>query len=415
MGSYFDDAQTQNADRKRAILEAMAQGGSAGKEAYERAQQAITANRVSALDSLIGGAQKRNVGGAAENELAAIAGTASSRNLENLASSRASYQQNVGAMQQMNSNYMDQASAAVPAIQAASDRELALFRAQQQAKLDADAAKSASSAGADMPQWQIQGFARGAATQQRETAEEALARALAERAAIDARTAGGGPGMGLRGYETTAGQASQAQAAELERRYRAIDSEVGARGGQPGPLTQDVESRRTNPYLYERAAAVGQYGIDPDLAAGLFPEPSPKDRLDEAYAATQLENFDAYGARSPSEAVTQQKASATLAGKGVVRTVDEAARVAKVDPKLAVRRSVVRGNEDTGYEGDAEEGTEASPFDDAISTAEAVAKNETASSFNDKLAQGYIAKYGHDFPELRRLITEMYAGMFAGQ
>lgn len=406
MGTYFDDAQAKNADHKRKLLEAMAQGGMAGKQSFEQAQQAITANRVQALDRLLGGAQKRNAGSAAEAELAAIAGTSSQRNLDNLAASRTSYEQNLGAMQQANASYMDQAAAAVPAIQAASDRELALFRAQQQAKLDAEAAKAAS----DMPQWQIQGYARGAAVQQRETAEQELARILADQAAITARTASGGPGMGLRGYETTAGQASQAQAATLDQRYRDLEASRPRVAGQVEDMTQ-------NPYLYEREAAVAQYGIDPHLAAGLFPEPTTKDRIDEALARQQAENLGTYGARTPSEAVREQGAADKLAGKGIVREATEAARIAKVDPKLVQHVSRVNPTEEyeTVWEGSQAKGEEAVPYDDAIATAEDMAKDSTANAFNEELASFFTAKYGHDFPQIRALVTEMYRGLFAGQ
>lgn len=95
-------------------------------------------------------------------------------------------------------------------------------------------------------------------------------------------------------------------------------------------------------------------------------------------------------------------------------TVQEAAaQVGINDPRPLVTRAspVVKG-----YKRDGEAVTgEERPFDDAVSTAEQAKKEKwTAAELNESLADFYKAKYGHDFPQLRRLILASYGHLLGG-
>lgn len=128
MATDFKPAQEQVNESKRAMLEAMAKHGSAGKARFEEARGNINT------------AQQEAVQRALQSQLGGPAGTRGfedvyGRNLASLASLQAGSEQNLADHSAANSSYFDKISGALPIVQARMDEGIAKDRADLEREL----------------------------------------------------------------------------------------------------------------------------------------------------------------------------------------------------------------------------------------------------------------------------------------
>lgn len=114
----FDTAPDQVAQQKASLLQAIAQAGTAGREAYAAQQAALQTDRLRVLQSALGPA-----GSQLDGILAARAG-----NADQFQGDFAAYGQ---AMGDANANYMDRAAAAIPAMRERTQQGVNAIKGQQ--------------------------------------------------------------------------------------------------------------------------------------------------------------------------------------------------------------------------------------------------------------------------------------------
>lgn len=147
----FAGAQQENNDNQKALLDAIAQGGAAGKKAYEDAQAEVARTRQDALGRATQRAQLtgQNLGGA---DTARVQDT-SDRYTNYMGAQNAAFQNNLQGISASGQSYLAKVNAILPFVQnqnvqAANDREAQIKAAiaTAQAKADADAAAAAQKA-----------------------------------------------------------------------------------------------------------------------------------------------------------------------------------------------------------------------------------------------------------------------------
>lgn len=138
MADALDAVSPDVEARKRALLEAVASGGTAGLKAYESSQQGLQTARGQAIDAASGLANL--IGGPESQGFAPQAGSVYDRRIADLGVNRDAWTQNFAARGAANKNYLDQVAAAVPLVRAQTERDLALKR------MELDARNASSSA-----------------------------------------------------------------------------------------------------------------------------------------------------------------------------------------------------------------------------------------------------------------------------
>lgn len=140
MADALDAVSPDVAGRTKALLSAVASGGTAGLKAYESAIADTTRAKTDGIAraqqraSLIGGPEAQGFEGQAAAQY--------DRGISNLGSSRASFESNMAQLGAAHKNYLDQVASSVPLVRADTQRQLAL---KKQA-LDAELAQSAAKA-----------------------------------------------------------------------------------------------------------------------------------------------------------------------------------------------------------------------------------------------------------------------------
>ncbi len=138
----FEGAKSENSDQKKALLDVIAQSGSAGEKAFKEAQNQVNATRQSALDRATQRAQLtgQNLAGA---DTAPVTETAD-RFGNYLGNQNAAFQQNLQGIGASGQSYLEKVNAISPFIQSqnlnkAADRENAYKQAIAQAQAEAEA------------------------------------------------------------------------------------------------------------------------------------------------------------------------------------------------------------------------------------------------------------------------------------
>lgn len=146
----FEGAKSEGQDQQRALLDAIANAGAAGRKAYEDAQAQVERSRAAALERAVARAQLtgQNLGGA---DTAAV-GESADRFGNYFAGQNAANQSHLGNIGASAQSYLDKISQIAPFLQSentnkAADREQQIKLAQQanQAKIDADKAAQLAS------------------------------------------------------------------------------------------------------------------------------------------------------------------------------------------------------------------------------------------------------------------------------
>lgn len=144
MADALDAVSPDVAGRTRALLQAVATGGTAGLRAYESGQQALTQSKTDAVTR----AQTRAglIGGPEAQGFESQAVQVYDRGLGNLASARSGFEANMAQLGTAHKNYLDQVAAAVPLVRADTQRQLALRKAAVDAELAKQAERDARAA-----------------------------------------------------------------------------------------------------------------------------------------------------------------------------------------------------------------------------------------------------------------------------
>lgn len=177
MGNPYFDSASQNIDQaKMASLQAVAQAGTAGKQAFQQAQDAVTADKQAALARAATRAQTLGVGGNDQTF-----GGAYDARLGQLATNRAGFESGLAQTGASSASYLEKARSSLPLLQAintnkANAQEAAIKSALALAAQKAQAAQDAANAAA------ARADARSKASSDR-----ADARASASAARADAR------------------------------------------------------------------------------------------------------------------------------------------------------------------------------------------------------------------------------------
>ncbi len=345
-------------ERKR-ILAAMAQAGSEGVAAYKAGQAEVGSVQQQGLASAARSAALLNVNGEGAAQLAGIVAQPGILAQTYLAAGQDRYARDTARQLTANDDYMKQATAAVPAIQADADRQIGLLKAkweeqrQREAEAEAKRAKAEQDA---LTQGELTNYAQGAAEQQRTAdlsavdqrrqallterdslnkQQEAARKAILAPSKAPATT----PAAGDRGYLSIQPgpeqQAARKQLDDIAARREAIDAQIAQMTGQPEArpsrsgggwgrsgriinrsmiasrnagafATAPLEAMVAPAYQYQREAAVGA-GVNPNIAAGMFAPPKPSEILANATAEEQLANYQASGYKTPQAAVSAQR------------------------------------------------------------------------------------------------------------
>lgn len=134
MADAYDAAKNETDQARRGLLAAIAQGGTAARQAYEQQQAQLQAQRAASLDQI---ARDSGVIGAPEAQLAdlrrRIAGSYDTR-IGALGDAAASRSAELAQQQAAGEAYLGKVDAALPVLKAQGDRQLAQLRADAEEK-----------------------------------------------------------------------------------------------------------------------------------------------------------------------------------------------------------------------------------------------------------------------------------------
>ena len=135
MADAFDAASRSVEDQRRALLAAVAAGGTAGRQAYEQSRAEIGQLRGSAIQAALAQAGGRGAPQGVLDEISGQVGQGYDRQLSGMAASQGSRDATFAQQGASGNVYMDQAQAGIPALR---------FRAQRQKEqLEAEAFEKA--------------------------------------------------------------------------------------------------------------------------------------------------------------------------------------------------------------------------------------------------------------------------------
>ena len=157
MADTLSTVPAANEEYKKQLLSAMASGGTAGAQAFESGQQALTTARGQSIDragqlaSLIGGPESQGFEGLAAGQY--------DRRIGDLKAGQANFTENLAARGSAYDQYLNAVSAAVPLVRANTDRALAL----KQLELDAKGGGAGSDSWGDLSDSELRVRLGGAA------------------------------------------------------------------------------------------------------------------------------------------------------------------------------------------------------------------------------------------------------------
>lgn len=421
----IDDAANDAERKRREALDAMARSGSAGIDAYKEAQAQVSGYRDTALNQALGAASRRGASAAATGELETIIRQPGDRTLQHLAAAQGTFAADMARRATANTDYFDQAKAAVPAIQAASARDIAWAKSQ----------------------WEAQKAKEAKAKEDSEGEQKKIAQGLAEMAAESARAqrvptarmhnptydpvgaqllllSGGGtpeqraqaeqvlanPSAGATYLDPISGTEQPVEPGLPETHY------VGTSTDYAKDLAAEIAAATPSPDIQRQRDAYTQvYGDDlrsQALSRGIFPTPTPAQQLTQQGTQDAVGFYNQFGVQ-PTAAQLQtwargQDPFAAQSKKPQMSPAEAAAQVSKTPDKVLNVTAVTQD----------EDGNEVT-----------VNVYETVAGFMEHyLKQGYspdqaaervaqdIAKsaeeggFGRDYPAVRATVALVYGG-----
>lgn len=137
----LDAVSSDVASRAKAILTAVATGGTYGLKAYE---QSIASTGLAKTDAITRAQERAGlIGGPEAQGFEGQASSAYDRGISNLSGARAGFEANMTQLGAAHKNYLDQVNAAVPLVRADTQRQLALKQQAIDAEREQEAAKEA--------------------------------------------------------------------------------------------------------------------------------------------------------------------------------------------------------------------------------------------------------------------------------
>jgi hypothetical protein len=434
VADVIDAAAADVEARKKAALDAMANAGTAGLEALKTAQTNVRQEQNTALSAALGDAARRGAPGAMQQEVTATIRQPGDVLSQGLAAAQGRYSAEMARRAAANSDYFAQASAAVPAIRAASDREISFAKARWEEQRRREEQAAAAKQAADDAKWEQIAKATGLSdllTEQALTKQQgdlaaqimehqkAAADLHAQRAKVNAAVNATMPSpyaKRLIGHEaldqgTSVGALSgDPQQAALA---KSLDDQMAMRNLAIANLQKQQE--QVNAQLADRAARAAQvagprqayldiYGNDPQhqaLAYGMFPGATTEQMLSGVYDDQEAAFVNQYGYRpSPTQLqrfVRGEDPAPAKEPKGVQRVDQVATQIGLNDPKKV------------------EQITSSPAYATALAAAKEAAKSGTSMAEAQRIIDSILTEdFGHTFPTTTKLVLAQYAPEFAG-
>lgn len=427
MADFWETAAKTNSDTRSALISAIATQGSNARSSLDQAQKAIQQQKAAALSAALSAAQQRGAPQGMQDETAATIGTGYDRRLADLASSGASRQASFDNMAASAGTYFDEANAAIPVLRARQQQQdsinstslanrLAEMKAQQDSQSaagqrelqqlgmnledrkqqrDYEAAQSKKQQDYETALHELQlNIAQANALKATVGADAAASKAATPKAAKPAPGANKiitdnfGNQQGFADYVNQATPALNDQAAQQQSADVIQLRKLGAGGNLAARAEANLTPLRTALTPADVAEQVGsQVGLAPGVGGALLQPSAVK-------------------------AVNADKKSADTAAKRVL-TADEASKATGLHgAELAALTAKVAKSPDKKVKG-----TLQRPYDDAIATMEDARRKggSTLAVLNADLQTGFAEKYGHDFPNIRALVSAMYSNVLPGR
>lgn len=318
MGTFGEASQKQN-DNRRAALDALARSGSEGLNALGGAQMQVRATQNQALDQALGAAAQRGAPEGMQQRIASTISAPADRTVMNLQAAQGRLSADTARRTQNTGSYFDEASAAVPAVEADTARQIALAQ-WKAAKKNEDEEKGFS----ELAKWQQEGYAQGLAEAQRASEVQTVQQQLLDEIAglrqhmpqpvQEARVAPSGHPLsrGLHFAEQeqdTFRNEGLTRATEQAAAGLGMPEHGGIEAVQRQLAGETVRPQVTHDDL---RGAYADLGGDPLLAGGLFQPPTASEQLSDLMAEDFLGSYRETGARNVREAAQNQSATDRL-------------------------------------------------------------------------------------------------------
>lgn len=419
MADSFDQAAGDAEKRRKEALEALANGGTAGLEAYKQAQGQIQSVQSTALNQALNAAAGRGASGAAQGALETMIRQPGDLALQQLAGSQAAFSADMARRTAANDDYFTQVGQAVPAARTYAQG----LWAAQQAKEAASKAKEAEDA-----LWKQRAITAGLAEMQAEAERQRRFNDLQEQQARVAAP-GQNPTFDPVGAALLLGSGQAPPAEQAQAREILANPSAGATYFTPGGAEVEMSPQVADPHymgrmLPEAAADIADeiarsrvpenvqaqreaylqvYGDDPRnqaLARGIFQPPVLGSQLTDLSNQQRASFYDAYGALpTPTQAQRFALGEDPFADDNERRvlTAEEAAQAAGIDPREV----------DTARSKPA--------FNAALIAYEEGRKSGASLAEIDRILQETLEEeYGHDYPKIRALVSAMFAPAYRG-
>lgn len=123
MSDYFDAASRSVEENRRALLAAVAAGGTAGRQAYEQARAEVGQLRSNAIRAALAEAGQRGAPQGVLDQISAQVGQGYDRQLSGMAAAQGSRDAQYAQRGTAGDSYMSQVQAAIPALRAKAQRQ----------------------------------------------------------------------------------------------------------------------------------------------------------------------------------------------------------------------------------------------------------------------------------------------------
>lgn len=407
MADTLSQAAGQQGSNRQAALDAIAQGGRRGRQAFQQGQQSVRSAQDAALRQ---GAQDAygvfSAGTGVEDATRRITNGGYDPYQRALTDLQGAFSTHAGQMAGLNSTYFGQAAASAGAYRQLADEQISEARRRWEEQRAAAEAQ-ASSSGGDLSKWEIEAGATG-------LGEQMAGQAVAQ-------------GREMRRSNRQSDEEHQALTAEVQQfqdhfgrppsreEYERMRADVSRRMYEDAARIeqrayaydegrQQVRQAQATPEWAWQRAAADAMGVDPSIAAGLFQPPSPGEMVNAAQDARQYDYLTGAGGgifESPQAARDFQGAQYALENNG--RGVDD-----PVPAQAAAAQLGLEPTETTAI-------LSHPAFSEALAGFSAgVQAGQPLETINALVAEELASgEYGHDFPQMRALLTAMY-GHLAG-
>lgn len=433
--SAVDEAGKRQEQARREALDALARGGTAGVDAYKNAQTEVQGYQQKALDQALNAAAGRGANPQAQQKLETVIRMPGDRTAQQLAASQGAYEADMARRSTANADYFAQAQAAVPAIQAATQRDVSHIQALAAAQAASEAASAKKAA--DDAKWEQEALSRGLAEMQAEAERTRRFNDLQEQQAIVSGGLVSNPtfdpiGAALGGAEGVVApervEAILANPMAGATRQTPSGAVIPVTEGLADPhymgrmlpeaaeaMAQEIaRTRIPTDVQAQRDAYLGIYGDDPRtqaLARGMFMPPAPTD-----VAADMLEQ------------ARQDQALSFLESTGVVGTPTQTQRFAqgedpfaggtpqpRMSPAAAAERVSKTPEKVLNVTAEVEDDTGAAVPIKVYDEAEAILLDYIKQGFApaeaaERLKVDMEEQLGRDYPAVRETLALVYGG-----